>query len=164
MAFFRWAALLALAFWIGGLVTLGGVTAPVLFETLEAANPAGGRELAAVVFGGVFTRFQYFSWIAAAVVIGSLAARAALGPRPRWWRLRMWVGAGMLAASLATVFLVAPRIDAIRNSVAGPVATLEPADERRVAFGRWHAVSTGLMAFVIVCGAGLVWAEATDRH
>ena len=145
-------------------MTLGGVAASTLFDTLEARDPVGGRELAALVFGDVFNRFQRASWIAGAIVIGSLATRAALGPRPRWWGLRMWVAAAMLAASVATVFLVAPRIDGLRKTVSGPVINLPPTDERRIAFGRWHAMSTGLMVFVIVGGAALLWTESTDGH
>ena len=37
-------------------------------------------------------------------------------------------------------------------------------DPVRVEFGQWHAVSTGLMAFTLAAGVGLLWMEATDRH
>jgi hypothetical protein len=164
MAFLRWGALLALAFWVGGLLTLGGFTASTLFDVLEARDPSGGRELAALVFGRVFDDFQRASWIAAGIVIGSLAARAALGPRPRWWGLRMWVAVGMLTASVVTVFVVSPRIETIRGSVPGPVANLPGTDERRITFGRWHLLSTGLMVFTLVAGAGLIWTESLDGH
>ncbi len=164
MAFLRWSALLALAFWIGGLVTLGGITASTLFDTLEARDPGGGRELAGLLFGRVFDAFHRASWIAGGVLIGSLAARAALGPRPRWWGPRMWVATAMLAASLLSVLIISPRIEAIRESVPGPVANLPETDVRRVTFGRWHLFSTGLMVFTLVAGAGLIWTESTDGH
>jgi hypothetical protein len=164
MGFLRWVALLSLAFWIGGLATLGSTAAPALFDTLEARDPVGGRELAGLLFGQVFERFHYASWIAAGVVLASLGARAALGPRPRRWGLRMWLVIGMLATSVASVFVIAPRIERIRGSVSGPVAGLPDTDARRAAFGRWHALSTGLMALTLIAGVGLISIEANDRH
>jgi hypothetical protein len=164
MAFLRWGALLALAFWVGGLLTLGGLTASTLFDVLETYDPSGGRELAAVVFGRVFDDFQRATWIAAGVVLGSLAARAALGPRPRWWGLRMWVVVAMVAASAVSVFVISPRIEALRGAISGPVAALPETDDRRITFGRWHLLSTSLMTFTLVAGAGLIWTESQDGH
>jgi hypothetical protein len=77
MAFFRFAGLLALSLWIGGLATLGALTAPVLFDVLGAHDPTSGRELAGVVFGSLFDHFQRASWIAGAVLLLSLGGRAA---------------------------------------------------------------------------------------
>jgi hypothetical protein len=76
----------------------------------------------------------------------------------------MWVAAGMLSASLATVLLIAPRIERIRASVAGPVASLPASEPRRLTFGRLHALSTGLLALTLVAGVGLIWTEMDDRH
>ena len=164
MAFFRFTGLLALALWTGGLATLGAMTAPALFEVLGAHDPASGRELAGAVFGSVFERFQRASWIAGAVLLLSLGGQAALGPRPRRFGLRMWVAAGMLAASVSTVLFVTPRIERLRSSTSNSIASLPENDPVRVEFGRWHAVSTGLVALTLAAGVGLLWMEATDRH
>ena len=164
MAFFRFAGLLALALWIGGLASLAGLAAPVLFDVLAARDPASGREVAGAVFGTLFERFQYASWIAGAVLLLSLGGRAALGPRPRRFGIRMWVAAGMLAASVTSVLYVTPRIERLRTGTSGSVASLSDDDPVRVEFGRWHAVSTGLMALTLAAGVALLWMEATDRH
>lgn len=164
MAFFRFAGLLALALWIGGLVTLAGLAAPALFDVLAARDPATGREMAGVIFGVLFERFQYASWIAGAVLLLSLGGRAALGPRPRRFGIRMWVAAGMLAASVTSVLYVTPRIERLRAGASGSMASLSDDDPVRVEFGQWHAVSTGLMALTLAAGVGLLWMEATDRH
>jgi hypothetical protein len=164
MAFFRFAGLLALSLWMGGLATLGALTAPVLFEVLGARDPASGRELAGVVFGSLFEHFQRTSWIAGGVLLLSLGGRAALGPRPRRFGVRTWIAAGMLAASVSSVLFVMPRIERLRSSTSGSMASLSQDDPVRVEFGRWHAVSTGLMAFTLAAGVGLLWMEATDRH
>ena len=164
MVFFRFAGLLALALWIGGLATLGLVAAPALFDALTARDPTSGRELAGALFGAVFSDFQRASWIAGAALLMSLAGRAALGPRPGRFGIRMWVAAGMLAASVSSVLFVTPRIERLRSGTSGSISSLPDDDPVRLEFGRWHAVSTGLMALTLVAGAGLLWMEATDRH
>ena len=164
MPFFRFAGLLALSLWMGGLATLGILTAPVLFDVLGARDPASGRELAGVVFGSLFEHFQRASWVAGAVLLLSLGGRAALGPRPRHFGVRMWIAVAMLAASVATVFYVTPRIEQLRSSTSGSIASLPEGNPVRVEFGEWHAVSVGLMAFTLAAGVGLLWMEATDRH
>jgi Domain of unknown function (DUF4149) len=164
MLFLRLAAVLALAFWIGGLAALGLSVAPVLFDVLQAHDPSAGRETAGLLFGTVFERFQYAAWGAGAAVLLSLGLRAALGPRPRRFGVRLLTASLMLAAGISSVFLIAPRIETIRSGVAGPVAALPEADPRRVAFGRWHGLSSALMLLTIVAGAGLIWVELQDQH
>ena len=162
MTLLRFLAFLGLALWIGGLAILAGLGAPALFTILEAQDPVGGRNLAGTLFGVMFERFQYVAWGADAVLIVSLALRAALGPRPRHTALRIWTVMAMLAVSLGTTFIILPKVAVIRNSVDGSVARLADNDQRRVAFGRWHALSSGLMLLTLVGGLGLAWAEVRD--
>lgn len=164
MALLRYAAFLGLAVWVGGLAVLAGLGAPALFDVMEVRDPLGGRELAGLLFGVMFERFQYVAWGAGAVMIVSLALRAALGPRPHRTAIRIWAVIAMVAMSLVTVFFIIPHIDAIRMTVEGAVAALPAADPRRVEFGQWHALSSGLMLLTIVCGLGLAWAEISDQH
>ncbi len=164
MAFLRFVALLALAVWIGGLVALGGIAAPALFDVLETTQPVGGRELAGVLFGVILARFQYVALAMGALLVVSLALRAALGPRPRRTAIRMWTVVAMLAMSAVTSFVITPRIDAIRESVPGPIAALSPDNPQRILFGRLHAASSGLMLLTVVAGLGLVWIEMRDQH
>ena len=70
----------------------------------------------------------------------------------------------MLAMSLITMFVIIPNIDAIRAGVDGAIALLPEGDPQRVAFGRWHGLSSGLMLATILCGLGLAWAEMRDQH
>jgi hypothetical protein len=163
MAALRFIALIALALWVGGLAVLASVSAPVLFEVLVAQDPASGPEMAGRIFGVMFGRFQYVSWGLAALVVLSLGARAALGPRPRRFGLRTWSVLAMLVASLATVLVITPRIDRIRTSVAGSITALGSEDPRRRDFGRLHGLSTGLMIATLLIGAGLLWMETRDQ-
>lgn len=164
MTFLRYAAFIGLAAWVGGLAVLAGLAAPALFDVLELRDPAGGRELAGLLFGEMFQRFQYVAWGAAAILLMSLGFRAALGPRPHRTAIRIWAVVAMVAMSVFTMFVVIPHINEIRAAVDGAVAALPAADPRRVEFGQWHALSSALMLLSLVCGLGLAWAEVLDPH
>lgn len=163
MSLLRFVALLALAFWTGGLAALGGLGAPALFETLQAQDPVRGREMAGLVFGTIFTRFQFVSWGLGLLVLISLGTRAALGPRPRRFGWRMWIAAGMLAASLVTTLVVAPRIAEARDAVAAAPGVAEAADQT-ASLRRMHGLASGLMLATLVAGIGLIWTEMKDPH
>lgn len=164
MRILRYLAILALAAWVGGLLALGGTAAPSLFAVLEARDPAAGRQLAGLLFGAIFDRFQLIALGLGVVTLASLGARAALGPRPRRFAVRMWAVTFMLGITAATVWGIAPRIAAIRDSVSTPVASLPADDARRVTFGRLHGASSALLVLTVLMGAGLLWAESTDAH
>jgi hypothetical protein len=164
MTVLRYVAIAALALWIGGLVALGAIGAPTIFSVLELRDAVHGREIAGLVFGTIFERFQYVALGLAAIVGASLGARAAIGPRPRHFKARLWTVLGLLAIGVATTFVIAPRIESIRNSVKGPVASLPDTDPQRVLFGRLHGASNGLMLLTVIAGLGLLWSEAADQH
>jgi hypothetical protein len=164
MTFLRYIALVALAVWVGGLVALGTVTAPELFNLLQGRDPAGGRELAGELFGGIFDRFQHVAWMLGGVLLVSLGTRAALGPRPRRFAVRMWTVLAMLLVSVATSLFITPRIDAIRLEASGTVAALAEDDPRKGAFGRLHALSNGQVLLTVLAGVGWIWVEMRDEH
>jgi Domain of unknown function (DUF4149) len=162
MALLRFASVLVLAIWVGGLATLGSLAAPEIFNVLERHDPESGRVLAGEVFGAVFQRFQRTTWVLGALLIALYGLRALLGPRPRQLGLRVWAAIGLLAMSLAGGLFIAPRIDAIRRATSGPIASLPDGDATRAEFGRLHGLSTGLMLLTLLAGAGLMWTEMRD--
>jgi uncharacterized membrane protein len=164
MVVLRVASLVVLSIWVGGLAVLGFVAAPAIFATLQAHDPAGGRTLAGLVFGDVFARFQSWTWILGGLLILILGARALLGPRPRRLGWRLWTVTGMLALGLVTAFVIAPRINRIRQDVAGTIANLPDTDPRKAEFGRLHGLSNIIMIVTMVGGVGLMWIETTDTH
>lgn len=162
MSVLRFLSLLILVLWIGGLAALGFVGAPTIFNVLEARDPEGGRAMAGLVFGAVLARFHRVSWILGGLLIGLLVARAALGPRPRRFGLRLWTAVAMLAMGLIAGLWIAPRIDTLRSATAGSIATLPDGDATKTEFSRLHSASTALMLATLVAGAGLVWMEMRD--
>jgi hypothetical protein len=164
MAFLRFASLLLLGVWIGGMVALGGVAAPGIFGVLQQLDPHAGRDTAGRVFGAVFDRFQQFSWMLGGALVLLLIARRILGPPPRLFNLRIAALAVMIAISVTTALAIAPRIVAIRDAAPHGVSALADRDPRRQEFGRLHGLSTGLMVVSLLAGVALFWGESRDVH
>lgn len=164
MSLLRYVSLMALTVWVGGLTVLGAIAAPAIFASLEGLDPAAGRELAGRVFGEVFARFQQLAWILGGVVIVLLIARAALGPRPRRFAVRMATICLMVGLSLASGLLIAPGVEAIRDRTPGPIAALPDGDASKATFGRLHGLSNGFALVTILGGMWLIWFEVRDEH
>jgi uncharacterized membrane protein len=158
----RYAALVALVVWVGGLLVLGGIAAPALFDTLAEAQAGDGRALAGVAFGEMFRRFHLLSYACGAVIIGVLIARAVLGPRPSWFAVRVGIAAVMLAASAYSGMVVSARIARTRAEIGVAPSSLPETDPRRIAFGRMHATSTILQLVPILGGLGLLFIEMKE--
>jgi hypothetical protein len=150
--------------WTGGLAALGGIAGTSIFETLAAQDAARGRDLAALTFGALLERFQHISWGLGALVLMSLGVRAALGPRPHRCAWRTWIATAMVAGSVTTTLVIAPRITSLRAGTEGPIASLAEGDPRRTSFGQLHAASGGIMLLTVVAGLGLLWMEVRDPH
>ena len=53
MTALRYAYVIALVVWLGGMITIAGVVAPATFSALERVEPEIGRTRAANVVGGL---------------------------------------------------------------------------------------------------------------
>jgi len=162
MSLLRFVSLLMLAIWVGGLGVLAAIVAPSVFGTLEAQDPATGAVTAGLVFGNVIRRFQHVAWILGVALALVLWARALIGPRPRRVGLRLWTLTAMIVMTLVGAFVIAPRIDAIRQRTSGPVRNLPDSDPTKIEFSRLHGASNALMLVTLVLGAGLIWMESKD--
>ena len=160
----RYAALLALTLWIGGLLVLGGIAAPSTFDVLAVERVADGRALAGTIFGETLRRFYLLSYVCGAVLLGTFIARAVLGPRPRWFGVRAVLTVAMLAASAYSGMIVSSRIEQARADIGVGVApsSLPESDPRRLTFGRLHALSSGLQLIPILGGLILLFLEAKE--
>lgn len=134
--------------WLGAAILLTASVAPAAFAVLPSRSLAGalvGRVLPPVFVTGV--------------VLGVIAA----GLEPGWRRAAGFV---MAAACAVAQFAVGPRIDRVRVAIAGPVEALADTDPRRMAFGRLHAVSVGLLAVAMIAALTIVlvaW-RSYDSH
>ncbi len=160
----RYATLLALAVWIGGLLALGAVAAPAIFDVVAARGVPAGSALAGAIFGDVLRRFQIVSYACGGWILVALAARAVLGPRPRRFAIRLAIAALMLGASLYSGLVTATSIARIRQEIGEGVApsSLHDTDPRRAAFGRLHRQSTLLHFVPLLGGLVLLFWEMND--
>jgi hypothetical protein len=158
----RYAALVAAALWVGGLIVLGAVAAPAIFDTVTARGVADGRALAGAVFGEAFRRFHLVAYGCGAVIMSSLVARAALGPRPVHLGMRLGIVTVMLAASLYSGTVLSSRIEQLRMEAGGAPSSLPAEDARRTAFARLHALSTFVQLVPLTGGLVLLFRELTD--
>lgn len=159
----RYAALLAAALWAGGLLALGAIAAPSIFDTVAARGVSEGRVLAGAIFGEILRRFHLLSYAAGAIIICSLVARGALGPRPAHLGLRLAVASVMLAVALYSGIVLAAQIERARAAAGGAPSSLSLDDPRRATFGRLHAVATVLQIMPLLAGLMLMFWELRDQ-
>ncbi len=100
-------SLLAVAVWLGGLLALGAIAAPVIFSLVPMPASADAMTV-------VFLRFDVVAMACAAIVLASEATRA-LARVPFGAVDRVRAGASALAAGLAVfeATVVSPRIAAL---------------------------------------------------
>jgi hypothetical protein len=127
------ASAVLLSIWLGASLIVGAVVAPAAFAVLPTRTLGGalvGRVLPVLFWSGALA--------------GALAAWLARGEHGRRSRVisSLVVVAGCLLAQLA----VAPRIARTREAAGAPLDQLARDDSRRIAFGRLHAASVGLLA------------------
>ena len=157
----RYAAVLALALWTGGLVVVGAVAAPSVFDVLGARGPEG-RVLAGAVVGALLEQFTMIAYGCAVVVLLSLAVRGVLGPRPRRFAFRVGGLLLMIAATVYAGVVVAPRIAAMQQSIGTAPSALAESDPRRIEFGRLHGTSVSLQLVPLLGGLALLFWELKD--
>jgi hypothetical protein len=160
MVALRYAYLVALVFWVGGLLALGGIAGPALFEALTASEGGAGRELAGRAFGAVLARFHIAAYVAAAAMILALLLMRVLGPRPLRFGVRLAIVSAMAAVTLYSGLFLTGRIQRLQREIGGPVAALPEHDPRRATFGRLHGLSTLLMMVTAAGGLALLYWEA----
>jgi hypothetical protein len=118
--------------WIGAATVVAAAVAPAAFAVLPSRTLAGalvGRVLPVLFWSGVVIG------LASAALTWSLPQRTA----------RITATAAVVLACVIAQLVVTPRIERIRSAVAGPIDALAAGDERRIAFGRLHGVSVGLL-------------------
>src|SRR5436190_239919 len=146
----RYVAVLTMVIWIGGILALGAIAAPSLFDVL-AAQPDSGRLLAGALFGEILRRFHLVAYGAGVLLLGTLVLRRVLGPAPRRFAWRLGIATVMVAASAYSGLVVGSRIARLQSAIGAAPSSLPVDDPRRVEFGRLHGLSTALERGI--CGA-----------
>ena len=134
-----------LTLWLGAALFFALVVAPAAFAVLPSAALAGslvGRVLPALFVAGT--------------VVGTLV----LGLELRWPRertpVRMLAAGVILTTCAGAQLVVGSRMRHLRAEARAPISALAPADPRRVAFGRLHALSVGALGAAMLAAGGAV--------
>jgi len=105
-------AILAAAVWLGGMLALGAVVAPVVFHTVPAPTSADAMTV-------IFRRFDKIAMGCAVVVLAVEGWRARSGRATRLDWARIACGAGAAGLAVWQGMVLSPRIEALH--VAGAV-------------------------------------------
>jgi uncharacterized membrane protein len=162
MVMLRYVYVLSLVMWLGGMILLGGIVAPTIFQVLQASAPGVGRALAGEAFGVMLGRFHYVAYGCGGALLLSLLAMALLGPRPMHFAVRTALVAAMLGVALYSGRVVLTEVDAIQLEVGALPSTLAVTDARRIRFDALHQLSTRLMMVNIVGALLLLTWEARE--
>jgi hypothetical protein len=158
----RFVGVVALTLWVGGLLVLGGIAAPSIFEVLATHHVSSDRVIAGAVFGEILRRFHLLSYLCGFVLLATLLTRGVLGPRPIWFAARVGTACLMVAATAYSGLVVSSKIARVQAQIGGSPSSLPESDPRRAAFGRLHATSTGLQLVPILGGLLLLFRELKD--
>jgi uncharacterized membrane protein len=159
----RYLYVAALVVWLGGMVVLGVIVAPTLFEVLQATDPQSGRALAAAAFGSTIARFHYVAYAAGALLLVTLAAMRILGPKPAAFAIRALIVLVMLGIAIYSGVVVLGRIDAIQMAAGMLPSRLPAADPRRLEFDALHTLASQLMGANVVGAMILLYWEAKEH-
>lgn len=164
MLVLRYAYLLALVVWLGGMVVLGAIIAPTLFQVLPLREPEAGRLLAGAVFGAVLGRFHFVAYACGAVILITLILMAVLGPRPAQFAVRTALAAIMLGIAVYSGIVVLGSVERLQKEIGLSVApsTLPDGDARRIRFEQLHVLSTRLMLVNLLGALVLLYWEARE--
>jgi uncharacterized membrane protein len=164
MIVLRYAYVLALVVWLGGMVVLGSVVAPTVFQVLQAKSPEAGRILAGAVFGTALDRFHYVAYACGGVILVTLIIMAVLGPRPAAFAVRTAMVSAMLGIALYSGFVVLRSVDHLQHEIGLDVSpsSLPADDARRVRFDQLHVLSTRLMMINMLGALVLLYWEARE--
>lgn len=159
----RYAYVLALVVWLGGMVVLGAIVAPATFQVLQTSAPENGRLLAGELFGSILARFHYLAYAAGGTLLMTLGVMAVLGPRPRAFALRVALVTAMLLVAVYSGVFVLGTIDALQLEAGGLPSRLPAGDARRIRFDELHQLSTRLMLTNVIGALALLYWEARDE-
>jgi hypothetical protein len=161
MIVLRYAYIVALIVWVGGLVTAGAMVAPALFAVLPAEAGPEGRALAGAAFSEVLRRVLTVGEGAGVVMLVMMTVLRLLGPKPLTYGVRAVLLTAMLGASAYTAHVVLPEAEALRREMALPSSAVAD-DPRRVRFDALHSLSTTLVTATAVAGLMVAAWEARE--
>ena len=133
---------MALVLWVGGIVSIGGIVAPVAFRELPDRNSAGK------IIGLSLQRFDVLVAICIVLLVATSTLMALwYGRWSAWYAIQYTSLALMSLSATVSMTIVAPRMRSLRSS-----STRHQTPESAAEFGRLHQFSVISMQFNLACG------------
>ena len=136
---------LVLVIWIGSLLALGAIAAPVLFSALD------DKQLAGMLAGKMFGVGAWVGMTAGFFLLLHRLVRDGAAAFKSWF---FWGVLLMFLLTLAGHFGVQPIMQNLKNQ-AFPLAVMQSVFADR--FSQWHGISRTLWIIQSVLGLALVW-------
>ena len=155
--------LMALVFWVGGMVALGALAAPATFDVLEAHHGFGGRLEAGDVFGEMLRRFRFFEYGSATILLGCLGTLFIRTPRPAAIGIRAVTVLAMLGVSLYSGFGITGQITSLQLEIQQNIASLADLTPFAARFDHLYMLTTSLLVLNLAGGLSLIYWEARSR-
>jgi uncharacterized membrane protein len=151
MSFLRFAMLLSLVFWIGGLLFFAFVLAPTAFQVLPNTHLAGN------VVGRALNKLHWIAIVSAIVFLISslLYSRITVGTAHPF-AIRNILTAVMLGLTLLSQYWIIPKMYALRATVAD-FAAVPLTNPVRVQFDAFHVWSTRVEGAVLLLGLVVIY-------
>lgn len=138
---------IAVTAWVGGLLAIGYIAAPVLFRNQP------DRILAGELAGAMFSIMAWLGIVLAIYLLGYLLVRHGAAVL-RTWVCRLVLL--MLAITLVGYFGVQPQIVAIKSLVAEASGRADVLASLHARFAVWHGLASVLYLIQTLCGLALV--------
>ena len=134
-----------LVLWVGSILVLGAIAAPVLFSSLD------NKQVAGVLAGKMFAVAAWVGLVAGAYLLLYSLKRDGARAFKTWF---FWLVLIMWLLTLAGHFGIQPILQNLKNQ-ALPLAVMQSVFADR--FSQWHGVSRILWIIQAVLGVILVW-------
>ena len=138
-------ARLLLVVWVGSLLTLGSISAPVLFSALE------DKQLAGLLAGKMFTLGAWVGMVAGVYLLVYSLMREGARALRTWF---FWLVLIMWLLTLAGHFGIQPILQNLKDE-ALPLTVMQSVFADR--FAQWHGISRILWIIQALLGVILVW-------
>ena len=133
---------MALVVWVGGIIAIGGIVAPIAFRELPNRSSAGK------VIGLSLQRFDVLVAICIVVLVATSTLMALwYGRWSPWYAIQYTCIALMSISATVCMTIVGPRMRNLRSS-----STEHRTPDRAAEFDRLHQFSTLSMQFNLACG------------
>jgi uncharacterized membrane protein len=151
---FSWLELVGLGLWIGGMVTLGALVAPAVFDMVKPVEMAG--DAMSMVFRKFNGGLVYLCILLVVVGFTGKLFLASRGERSRWVEAGMLIG--MILIGLYIGVVLGPRMQELRQ-----IRISDPSNTGAVVqFDRDHRFSERLFTLNLILGLGALFMNARE--